>query len=265
MFAESFTSKLQLDWCCCHVQLHLWVWFFAPCKEAKNLKNSNLTSFLLLLPVASGEGGWATTAGGKQDWMCLTGTHPRPAQRLPGHPQWNLRGETVQGLHLQLYEEVHEYCAKEPWWQLPHIQQGGLWDPAQEVGLLLPLLLTELWPQSDDNRMTLSCVSRCCRIQIASGESKDLKPRDRDNLMKKVIEPMASEGLRTICLAYKDFPAADGEPDWDDEAQIITGLTCIAIVGIEDPVRLEVRQLHPEQLHTDLRRSFLKHYGRFLF
>lgn len=65
--------------------------------------------------------------------------------------------------------------------------------------------------------------------------------------MKKVIEPMASEGLRTICLAYKDFPAADGEPDWDDEAQIITGLTCIAIVGIEDPVRLEVHQLHPAQ------------------
>ncbi|AWP07893.1 putative plasma membrane calcium-transporting ATPase 1-like [Scophthalmus maximus] len=83
-------------------------------------------------------------------------------------------------------------------------------------------------------------LRKCCRIQIASGESKDLKPRDRDNLMKKVIEPMASEGLRTICLAYKDFPAADGEPDWDDEAQIITGLTCIAIVGIEDPVRLEV-------------------------
>ena len=30
------------------------------------------------------------------------------------------------------------------------------------------------------------------------------------------------------------------EPDWDDEANINTDLTCIAIVGIEDPVRPEV-------------------------
>jgi len=30
------------------------------------------------------------------------------------------------------------------------------------------------------------------------------------------------------------------EPDWEDEANINTDLTCIAIVGIEDPVRPEV-------------------------
>ena len=77
---------------------------------------------------------------------------------------------------------------------------------------------------------------------MATGEAKVFKPRDRDDLVKKVIEPMAGEGLRTICLAYRDFPAADGEPDWDDEVQILTGLTCIAVVGIEDPVRPEVRQ-----------------------
>lgn len=58
--------------------------------------------------------------------------------------------------------------------------------------------------------------------------------------MEKVIEPMASEGLRTICLAYRDFPVSDGEPDWDNEADILTGLTCICLVGIEDPVRPEV-------------------------
>ena len=30
------------------------------------------------------------------------------------------------------------------------------------------------------------------------------------------------------------------EPNWEDEMTIITDLTCIAIVGIEDPVRPEV-------------------------
>lgn len=58
--------------------------------------------------------------------------------------------------------------------------------------------------------------------------------------MKTVIEPMASEGLRTICLAFRDFPAGEPEPEWDNENDIVTGLTCIAVVGIEDPVRPEV-------------------------
>ncbi|XP_053175556.1 plasma membrane calcium-transporting ATPase 1b isoform X1 [Scomber japonicus] len=83
-------------------------------------------------------------------------------------------------------------------------------------------------------------LRKCCKILTASGEVKAFKSRDRDDLVTKVIEPMASEGLRTICLAYRDFPSADGEPDWDDEGQILTGLTCIAVVGIEDPVRPEV-------------------------
>lgn len=62
---------------------------------------------------------------------------------------------------------------------------------------------------------------------------------------------MASEGLRTICLAYRDFPVSDGEPDWDNEAHILTGLTCIAVVGIEDPVRPEVCQ-HRDSRQTSL-------------
>jgi len=79
-------------------------------------------------------------------------------------------------------------------------------------------------------------------ILSSSGHAQRFTPRDRDDLVRTVIEPMASEGLRTICLAYRDFSAADGEPDWEDEADILTGLTCIAVVGIEDPVRPEVRQ-----------------------
>lgn len=50
---------------------------------------------------------------------------------------------------------------------------------------------------------------------------------------------MACEGLRTICIAYRDLPS-NPEPEWDNEAEIVTELTCITVVGIEDPVRPEV-------------------------
>ena len=32
----------------------------------------------------------------------------------------------------------------------------------------------------------------------------------------------------------------DSEPNWDDEDKIVSRLTCICVVGIEDPVRPEV-------------------------
>ncbi|XP_071260676.1 plasma membrane calcium-transporting ATPase 1-like [Salvelinus alpinus] len=83
-------------------------------------------------------------------------------------------------------------------------------------------------------------LKKCCKIMTANGEAKVFKSRDRDDVVKKVIEPMASEGLRTICLAYRDFPPADGEPDWENETDILTSLTCLCVVGIEDPVRPEV-------------------------
>lgn len=30
------------------------------------------------------------------------------------------------------------------------------------------------------------------------------------------------------------------EPDWDDEDNVVANLTCVGIVGIQDPVRPEV-------------------------
>lgn len=60
-------------------------------------------------------------------------------------------------------------------------------------------------------------------------------------MVQKVIEPMACEGLRTICVATREFKGE--EPNWDNEADILSDLTCICVVGIEDPVRPEVRIL----------------------
>ncbi|XP_030639397.1 plasma membrane calcium-transporting ATPase 3a isoform X3 [Chanos chanos] len=82
-------------------------------------------------------------------------------------------------------------------------------------------------------------LKKCSTIIAAGGEPRPFRPRDRDEMVKKVIEPMACDGLRTICIAYRDLPA-EPHPDWDNEADIITNLTCITVVGIEDPVRPEV-------------------------
>jgi P-type Ca2+ transporter type 2B len=71
----------------------------------------------------------------------------------------------------------------------------------------------------------------------------------QERLLHQVIEPMACDGLRTISVAFRDFVPGkaeinqvhcDGEPNWEDEDNIVNNLTCLCVVGIEDPVRPEV-------------------------
>uniref|UniRef100_A0A2K6RIV5 Calcium-transporting ATPase n=1 Tax=Rhinopithecus roxellana TaxID=61622 RepID=A0A2K6RIV5_RHIRO len=82
-------------------------------------------------------------------------------------------------------------------------------------------------------------LKKCTNILNSNGELQGFRPRDRDDMVRKIIEPMACDGLRTICIAYRDFSAGQ-EPDWDNENEVVGDLTCIAVVGIEDPVRPEV-------------------------
>ncbi|XP_051508884.1 plasma membrane calcium-transporting ATPase 3a isoform X2 [Myxocyprinus asiaticus] len=82
-------------------------------------------------------------------------------------------------------------------------------------------------------------LKKCSFILARDGEARAFRPRDKDDMVKKVIEPMACDGLRTICIAYRELPA-DPMPDWDNETDIVSNLTCICVVGIEDPVRPEV-------------------------
>ncbi|XP_041429101.1 plasma membrane calcium-transporting ATPase 3 isoform X4 [Xenopus laevis] len=82
-------------------------------------------------------------------------------------------------------------------------------------------------------------LKKCSNILNSAGDLRAFRARDREEMVKKVIEPMACDGLRTICIAYRDFPGVP-EPEWDNENEIVGDLTCIGIVGIEDPVRPEV-------------------------
>ena len=78
----------------------------------------------------------------------------------------------------------------------------------------------------------------------------------RNKVIKNIIETMGSNGLRTICIAYRDFvPKSlkpkdvtappnieyyDEIPDWNNEIALVNYMTSICILGIEDPVRIEV-------------------------
>ncbi|WAR25426.1 AT2B3-like protein [Mya arenaria] len=92
-------------------------------------------------------------------------------------------------------------------------------------------------------------LNKCDFILNCHGKAVPFPISKQEEVIKTVIEPMAGEGLRTICIAYKDYKKAgasesdekfDEEPDWEDEDGTVKGLTCICIVGIEDPVRPEV-------------------------
>uniref|UniRef100_A0A1I8F1C2 Calcium-transporting ATPase n=1 Tax=Wuchereria bancrofti TaxID=6293 RepID=A0A1I8F1C2_WUCBA len=94
-------------------------------------------------------------------------------------------------------------------------------------------------------------LSRCSYIFGPEGKVKPFDSEQQQEMTRDVIEPMASDGLRTIGVAYKDYiligkPAAEndtvyeGEIDWEDEEAVRMEMTVIAIIGIKDPVRPEV-------------------------
>ena len=106
-------------------------------------------------------------------------------------------------------------------------------------------------------------MKKCMFIYGKEGTLLRFPKEEQDKLVKNIIEPMASEGLRTICIAYKDYVKRKSnspneiqihnEPDWDDEESIVSQLTCLAIVGIEDPVRSEVsHHYYLEYYHFNL-------------
>ncbi|GMR45474.1 hypothetical protein PMAYCL1PPCAC_15668, partial [Pristionchus mayeri] len=94
-------------------------------------------------------------------------------------------------------------------------------------------------------------LARSTFILGAGGKLESFGKDQLAKMTREVIEPMASDGLRTIGLSYKDFvPAGKKEKEneeeftseinWDDEELVRNGMTAIAVVGIQDPVRPEV-------------------------
>uniref|UniRef100_U5EU54 Calcium-transporting ATPase n=1 Tax=Corethrella appendiculata TaxID=1370023 RepID=U5EU54_9DIPT len=92
-------------------------------------------------------------------------------------------------------------------------------------------------------------LKKCSFIYGQDGTLEKFTRDMQERLLHQVIEPMACDGLRTISVAFRDFVTGkaeinqvhiDNEPNWEDEENIVNNLTCLCVVGIEDPVRPEV-------------------------
>ncbi|TKR96747.1 hypothetical protein L596_010725 [Steinernema carpocapsae] len=87
-------------------------------------------------------------------------------------------------------------------------------------------------------------LKKCKWFLGKNGKLAKFSSKDCDRLVKDVIEPMASHGLRTIALAYKDYVPGNaqenqinfaGEVDWDNEDAVVNDLTAICIVHCRNP------------------------------
>ena len=95
-------------------------------------------------------------------------------------------------------------------------------------------------------------IKDCVNILHHDGKISQATSGAREKLQKMVME-LSTDGLRTLLVAYRDFPAqewlnpAKNENDPVDERFIVpdvptlaTELTYVGLFGIEDPVRPEV-------------------------
>lgn len=85
----------------------------------------------------------------------------------------------------------------------------------------------------------------CTHTLNQEGKVTKLAKKEKKKL-GTAIEKLASQGLRTIGLAYRDF---DDDQKWssdEDGDHFEAGLTLISLVGIEDPLRPEV----PDSVRT---------------
>jgi len=98
-------------------------------------------------------------------------------------------------------------------------------------------------------------VIKLCSQELDAQGRLWLSPQRKSVITKHAVEKFASQTMRTLVLAYRDFPSP---PEWDEEMEAsaayeLTGqqakmfkceteLTFLAVIGIHDPIREGVRQ-----------------------
>lgn len=82
-------------------------------------------------------------------------------------------------------------------------------------------------------------VELCDTVLNSNGVPEELPASQKQQLINSTIKNLAREGLRTISVAYRDFPTYEASFD-DPENAPEEKLTLVGIFGIMDPLRPEV-------------------------
>jgi len=92
-------------------------------------------------------------------------------------------------------------------------------------------------------------LSRVTHSIDGDGQPCKFEEGEKDKIMNEVIKVFAGKAMRTIGVAFKDIDDLPGEDEVDESVRnadgsaanpLETGLTLVGIVGIEDPLRVEV-------------------------
>jgi magnesium-transporting ATPase (P-type) len=84
-------------------------------------------------------------------------------------------------------------------------------------------------------------IKDCTHYSNEQGVILPLTAEKRDEI-NGYVQRMADAALRTLCLAHRDFKSGNDLPDdWQTSPPDAADLVCDAIVGIEDPLRDDVR------------------------
>jgi Ca2+ transporting ATPase len=83
----------------------------------------------------------------------------------------------------------------------------------------------------------------CIKILNNDGlTTRPLTADDRTRINEDIVRNMATEGLRTICLAYRVLDDATVGLDLNDSESIERELTCLGMVGMLDPLRPDAKE-----------------------
>ena len=90
-------------------------------------------------------------------------------------------------------------------------------------------------------------LERCVEVVKANGETEIISNEQKEDIELNVIDNYAKKAYRTLTLSYKDMSREEFErnlPYESEESQktLENQLCLVAIVGIQDPLRKEIRQ-----------------------
>lgn len=170
------------------------------------------------------------------DGVCINSTAELLASKIPNAPLEHTGNKTECALLQFVGECGIQYADVRANAVIGHM----LTFSSQKKRMSVVVQLSETKARLYTKGATEVVLDLCEKLMQIDGSTTSLEVAEKDGIKSRIIEKYASQGYRTLCLAYRDINASASELEkWSDD-DLEKDLTCVAIVGIEDPVRTEV-------------------------